>query len=94
MDALAEGLTYTRADFLDWKESSVSIVAEGDYVAARLTSGGTQARDFEAIPHIEPAIPNKHRPRAHLQGHRDPLFIFYFLDVPACILNQCQCSPS
>ncbi len=62
MDALAEGLRYTQADFLDWKESAVSIVAEGDYVAARLISGGTQARDFEAVPHISPAIPNKHRP--------------------------------
>jgi len=62
MDALAEGLRYTQADFLDWKESVVSIVAEGDYVAARLISGGTQARDFEAVPHISPAIPNKHRP--------------------------------
>jgi predicted ester cyclase len=62
MDALAEGLRYTQADFLDWKESAVSIIAEGDYVAARLISGGTQARDFEAVPHISPAIPNKHRP--------------------------------
>jgi predicted ester cyclase len=62
MDALAEGLRYTQADFLDWKEGAVSIVAEGDYVAARLISGGTQARDFEAVPHISPAIPNKHRP--------------------------------
>jgi predicted ester cyclase len=62
MDALAEGLTYTQADFLDWKERAVSIVAEGDYVAARLIAGGTQARDFEAVPHISPAIPNKHRP--------------------------------
>lgn len=61
MDALAEGLRYTQADFLDWKESAVSIVAEGDYVAARLISGGTQARDFGAVPHISPAIPNKHR---------------------------------
>jgi len=62
MDALAEGLRYTQADFLDWKESAVSIVAEGDYVAARLISGGTQARDFEAVSHISPAIPNRHRP--------------------------------
>lgn len=62
MDALAEGLRYTQADFSDWKESAVSIVAEGDYVAVRLISGGTQARDFEAVPHISPAIPNKHRP--------------------------------
>ena len=62
MDALAEGLRYTQADFSDWKESAVSIIAEGDYVAARLISGGTQARDFEAVPHISPEIPNKHRP--------------------------------
>ena len=62
MDALAEGLRYTQADFLDWKERPVSIVAEGDYVAARLISGGTQARDLEAAPHVSPAIPNKHRP--------------------------------
>jgi len=62
MDSLAEGLRYTQADFLDWKESAVSIVAEGDYVAARVISGGTQARDFEAVPHISPAIPNKHLP--------------------------------
>ena len=61
MDALAEGLRYTQADFLNWKKSAVSIVAEGDYVAARLISGGTQARDFEAVPHISPMIPNKHR---------------------------------
>jgi hypothetical protein len=54
MDALAEGLRYTQADFLDWKESAVSIVAEGDYVAARLISGGTQALDFEAVSHISP----------------------------------------
>jgi predicted ester cyclase len=62
LDALAEGLAYTQADFLDWRESAVSIIAEGDYVAARLISGGTQARDFEAVPHISPVIPNKHRP--------------------------------
>jgi predicted ester cyclase len=62
MDALAEGLRYTQADFLDWKERPVAIVAEGHYVAARLISGGTQARDFEAAPHVSPAIPNKHRP--------------------------------
>ena len=62
LDALADGLRYTQADFLDWKENAVSIVAEGDYVAARLISGGTQARDFEAVPHISPMIPNKHRP--------------------------------
>ena len=62
LDALAEGLRYTQADFLDWKENAVSIVAEGDYVAARLISGGTQARDFEAVPHVTPVIPNKHRP--------------------------------
>jgi len=34
------GLRYTQADFLDWNESAVSIVAEGDYVVARLISGG------------------------------------------------------
>lgn len=62
LNALAEGLRYTQADFLDWKESAVSIVAEGDYVAARLISSGTQARDFEEVPHISPLIPNKHRP--------------------------------
>ena len=31
-------------------------------MAARLISGGTQARDFEAVPRISPAIPNRHRP--------------------------------
>lgn len=62
LDALEEGLRYTQADFSDWKEGAVAIVAEGDYVAARLISGGTQARDFEAVPHISPVIPNKHRP--------------------------------
>lgn len=62
MDALAEGLRYTQADYLDWKERAVSIIAEGDYVAAHLVSAGTQARDLEAVPHISPVIPNKHRP--------------------------------
>jgi len=56
-----KGITANRADYPDWTEKVESMVAEGDLVAVRILSTGTQARDLAAVPHIMPAIPNKHR---------------------------------
>jgi predicted ester cyclase len=55
------GIAANRADYPDWTEKVESMVAEGDLVAVRILSSGTQARDLAAVPHIMPAIPNKHR---------------------------------
>ena len=50
-----------RAIFPDWKEQVQSMVAEGDLVADRFLSTGTQAQDIPAVPHLMPVIPNKKR---------------------------------
>jgi len=55
------GIAANRADYPDWAEKVESMVAEGDLVAVRILSSGTQARDLAAVPHVQPAIPNKHR---------------------------------
>ncbi len=56
-----KGITANRGDYPDWTEKVESMVAEGDLVAVRFLSSGTQARDLTAVPHIMPVIPNKHR---------------------------------
>ena len=55
------GITENRADFPDWREKVESMVAEGDFVAAWFSSGGTQARDLAAQSGVQPFIPNKNR---------------------------------
>ncbi len=55
-----KGIAANRLDYSDWTEKVESMVAEGDLVAVRILSSGTQARDLAAVPHISPAIPNKH----------------------------------
>ncbi len=57
----AKGIAANRADYPDWTEKVESMVAEGDLVAVRFLSTGTQARDLAAVPHVMPVIPNKHR---------------------------------
>jgi predicted ester cyclase len=61
LDQYVEGLKENRADFPDWTERVESLVAEGDWVAARFTSTGTQARELSAKPHLQPRVPNKGR---------------------------------
>ena len=51
-----------RSYYPDWKETVQSVVAEGDLVAVRFLSTGTQGQDLPAVPHILPFTPNKHRP--------------------------------
>jgi predicted ester cyclase len=58
---MAGDASLTHADFSGWSEHPEVIVAEGDYVAVRSWAGGKQAREFDAVPHISPAIPNKGR---------------------------------
>ena len=58
---MADEASLTNTDFSGWSEHPEIIVAEGDYVAVRSWAGGKQARDFDALPHIEPAVPNKGR---------------------------------
>jgi predicted ester cyclase len=61
LDEFSKGLADNRADFPDWTEKVEAIIAEGDYVAARVLSTGTQGRDLGAIPGHVPATPNKHK---------------------------------
>lgn len=61
LDGLTKDLAENRANFPDWSERVESIVAEGDFVAARFLSTGTQGRDLAAVPHLMPAIPSQHR---------------------------------
>jgi predicted ester cyclase len=56
-----KGIAANRLDYPDWTEKVESMVAEGDLVAVRILSSGTQARDLAAVPHVQPVIPNKHR---------------------------------
>lgn len=60
-DEFAKGLAENRASFPDWTETIEALVAEGDFVAVRSVSTGTQAADLPAVPHIQPRIPNKNR---------------------------------
>ena len=41
LEQFVQGLKENRADFPDWTEKVESLVAEGDWVAARFTSTGT-----------------------------------------------------
>lgn len=60
-NGMADEASETHADFSGWSEHPEIMVAEGDYVAVRSWAGGKQARDFDAVPHDSPAIPNKGR---------------------------------
>ena len=46
-----------RTAFPDWSEHVQDIIAEGDFVMTRFTSGGTQKGDLAAVPGLSPAIP-------------------------------------
>ena len=59
--AFPQSIADGRADYPDWTEKVESMVAEGDLVAVRFLSTGTQGRDLAAVPHVMPVIPNKHR---------------------------------
>jgi predicted ester cyclase len=59
--AFPKSIADNRADYPDWTEKVESMVAEGDLVAVRFLSTGTQGRDRAAVPHVMPVIPNKHR---------------------------------
>jgi predicted SnoaL-like aldol condensation-catalyzing enzyme len=61
LEEFFRGVADNRADFPDWTEKVEAIIAEGDYVATRFISTGTQGRDLAAITHHVPATPNKHR---------------------------------
>jgi predicted ester cyclase len=61
LEGFISGIKENRANFPDWTEKVDVLVAEGDLVAARFTSTGTQARDLPAVPHLQPAVPNKGR---------------------------------
>jgi predicted ester cyclase len=65
-DEFFEGIRENRADFPDWSEKVESMVAEGDFVATRFASGGTQARDLNPQEHVQPAVPSKGR-SVHMQ---------------------------
>jgi predicted ester cyclase len=59
--AFPQSIADGRADYPDWTEKVESMVAEGDFVAVRFLSTGTQGRDLAAVPHVMPVIPHKHR---------------------------------
>jgi predicted ester cyclase len=60
-DEFFEGIRENRADFPDWSEQVESMVAEGNLVAVRFASSGTQVRDLNPQAHVQPAVPNKGR---------------------------------
>jgi predicted ester cyclase len=62
LEAFVKDLIENRSYFPDWKETVQSVVAEGDLVAVRFLSTGTQGQDLPAVPHILPFTPNRHRP--------------------------------
>jgi predicted ester cyclase len=62
LEAFTKDLAENRAYFPDWKETVQSVIAEGDMVAVRFLSTGTQGQDLPAVPHILPFTPNRHRP--------------------------------
>ena len=61
VEEFVKNLADNRTSFPDWTEKVQTIVAEGDFVADRFLSSGTQERDLTAIPHTMPLIPSKHR---------------------------------
>jgi predicted ester cyclase len=56
-----KGLLEWRTAFPDWSEHVQDILAEGDLVVTRFTSGGTQQGDLAAVPGLSPAIPGRGR---------------------------------
>ena len=61
LEAYVKELADNRANFPDWSEEVQSVVAEGDLVAVRFLSTGTQGQDIPAVPHFMPVTPNRHR---------------------------------
>jgi predicted ester cyclase len=61
LEAFTKDLIDNRAYFPDWSENVQSVVAEGDLVAVRFLSTGTQGQDIPAVPHSLPFTPNRHR---------------------------------
>lgn len=61
LEEFIKELSENRANFPDWSEKVEALVAEGDWVAARFTSTGIQARDLAAQLHVQPTISNKGR---------------------------------
>jgi predicted ester cyclase len=61
LQAFNKDLIDNRADFPDWNETVQSVIAEGDLVAVRFLSTGTQGQDLPAVPHSLPFTPNRHR---------------------------------
>lgn len=61
VEPFISGIKENRANFPDWFEKVDVLVAEGDLIAARFTSTGTQARDLPALPHLQPTVPNRGR---------------------------------
>ena len=61
LDAFIKDLADNRTYFPDWSEKVQSVVAEGDMVALRFLSTGTQSQDIPAVPHFSPLTPNRHR---------------------------------
>jgi predicted ester cyclase len=62
LEGYIKELADNRANFPDWSEKVQSIIAEGDLVAVRFLSTGTQGQDIAAVPHFMPSTPNRHRP--------------------------------
>lgn len=62
VEAFIKDLADNRTYFPDWSEKVQSVVAEGDLVALRFLSTGTQNQDIPAVPHSLPLTPNRHRP--------------------------------
>jgi predicted ester cyclase len=61
VESFIKDLVDNRAYFPDWSEQVQSIVAEGDLVAVRFLSTGTQSQDIPAVAHFLPFTPNRHR---------------------------------
>jgi predicted ester cyclase len=61
LETFTKDLIDNRAYFPDWSEKVQSVVAEGDLVAVRFLSTGTQGQDIPAVPHSLPFTPNRHR---------------------------------
>ena len=61
VEGYIQELADNRANFPDWSEKVQSMVAEGDLVAVRFLSTGTQGKDIPAVPHFMPLTPNRQR---------------------------------
>ena len=61
LDAFKKNLVDWHSAFPDWSEHVQDIIAEGDFVVTRFTSGGTQRGNLAAVPGLSPAIPAKGR---------------------------------